>query len=324
MGTIWQLSKNTLKESLREPVFFLVLASALVMIGLFPGMSMFVFRKQLKLVIDSSMATTMLFGLFVAVLCAGHTISREMKNGTVLLLMSKPVTRGAFVLSKIFGILTALSVFVLLCVCASALSVLIAKDQFQLDNVVMASYFGTLAVSAIYGGVRNYMAQKSFSSHATAAMLVLLPIVTIVMYAVRYRAIVAQGYDDYIPLIQLLPALLLMFPSVWVMGVISAALAIRLDFISNLLICLAIFLIGLVSQYFLIQWFGVDSTFGAILGSLLPNWQFFWMADALTNQAQIPAAYVVWSVIYVILHGIGWTLWAMYLFQDNELARDSR
>ena len=324
MGTIWQLSKNTLKESLREPVFFLVLASALVMIGLFPGMSMFVFRKQLKLVIDSSMATTMLFGLFIAVLCAGHTISREMKNGTVLLLMSKPVTRSAFVLSKIFGIFGALTIFVLLCVCASALSVLIAKDQFQLDNVVMSCYFGALAVSAIYGGVRNYMAQKSFSSHAVAAMLVLLPILTVVMYVVRYRAIVAQGYDDYIPLLQLIPALLLMFPAVWVMGLISAALAIRLDFISNLLICLAIFLIGLVSQYFLVQWFGVDSTIGAVLGSILPNWQFFWMADALTTQAQIPGAYVAWAVLYVILHGIGWTLWAMYLFQDNELARDSR
>ena len=317
MGTIWQLSKNTLKESLREPVFFLVLASALVMIGLFPGMSMFVFRKQLKLVIDSSMATTMLFGLFIAVLCAGHTISREMKNGTVLLLMSKPVTRSAFVLSKIFGIFGALTIFVTLCVCASAMSVLIAKDQFQLDNVVMSCYFGALGVSAIYGGVRNYMAQKSFSSHAVAAMLVLLPILTVVMYVVRYRAIVAQGYDDYIPLLQLIPALLLMFPAVWVMGLISAALAIRLDFISNLLI-------GLVSQYFLIQWFGADSTIGAVLGSILPNWQFFWMADALTNQAQIPASYVVWAVIYVILHGIGWTLWAMYLFQDNELARDSR
>ena len=255
---------------------------------------------------------------------AGHTISREMKNGTVLLLMSKPVTRSAFVLSKIFGIFGALTIFVLLCVCASALSVLIAKDQFQLDNVVMSCYFGALAVSAIYGGVRNYMAQKSFSSHAVAAMLVLLPILTVVMYVVRYRAIVAQGYDDYIPLLQLIPALLLMFPAVWVMGLISAALAIRLDFISNLLICLAIFLIGLVSQYFLVQWFGVDSTIGAVLGSILPNWQFFWMADALTNQAQIPGAYVAWAVLYVILHGIGWTLWAMYLFQDNELARDSR
>ena len=108
------------------------------------------------------------------------------------------------------------------------------------------------------------------------------------------------------------------------MGVISAALAFRVDFISNLLICLAIFLVGLVSQYFLTQWFGVDSLIGGLLGSLLPNWQFFWMADALTNGAQIPVAYLAWSVVYVLLHIVGWTLWAMFLFQDNELARDSR
>ena len=58
METIYRLAKNTLKECLREPVFFLILASALVLIGLFPSLSMFVFRKQIKLVVDSSMATT--------------------------------------------------------------------------------------------------------------------------------------------------------------------------------------------------------------------------------------------------------------------------
>ena len=116
MFTIFRLSMNACRECLREPVYYLMLLAALIMIGLFPYFSMFVFRQQIRLVCDSSMATTMLFGLFAAVLCSARTISREMKNGTVLLLMSKPVSRFAFVISKVIGILVSLTIFVLVCI----------------------------------------------------------------------------------------------------------------------------------------------------------------------------------------------------------------
>ncbi len=323
MMMIYQLAKNTLKECLREPVFFLILATTLVMIGLFPTMSMFVFRKQIKLVIDSSMATTMLSGLFVAVLCAGHTISREMKNGTVLLLMSKPVPRASFVIAKILGILSALTIYVLICNCASCVSVLVAKDQFLLDNAALITYFSCIAACAVYGGVRNFLSQKSFASHSVGALAIVFPVMTVVLFAIRLHSMQNMAADEFIPLHLLIPALLLLFPAVWVMGGISAALAIRIDFVSNLLTCLGIFLVGLIAQYFIYNWFG-NSVTADIAGALIPNWQFFWMADALTNMTQIPHSYVAWAFLYVILYIVIWTFWALFLFQDNELAKDSR
>ena len=60
MFTIFRLSMNACRECLREPVFYLMLLAALIMIGLFPYFAMFVFRQQIRLVCDSSMATTML------------------------------------------------------------------------------------------------------------------------------------------------------------------------------------------------------------------------------------------------------------------------
>jgi len=264
----------------------------------------------------------MLFGLFIAVLCAGHTISREMKNGTVLLLMSKPVPRVSFVLAKVLGILTALTIFVVICSCATCISVLIAKDQFRLDDPALYTYFAAIAVACLYGGIRNFLSQKSFSSHAAGALLLLFPLITVVLSVIRHFSQDAMGADT-IPLGLLLPALLLLFPAVWVMGAVSTALAVKLDFISNLLICLAIFLTGLVSQYFLHAWFG-DSVLSGLFGSILPNWQFFWMADALTNMTKIPWSYVVWAVLYVLLQIVVWVFWAVFLFQENELAKDSR
>ena len=187
----------------------------------------------------------------------------------------------------------------------------------------MITYFSVIAVSALYGGIRNYLSQKSFSSHASLALLVLLPLATVVLMAIRLHSLENMDSDEFIPLHLLIPALLLLFPGVWCMGAISSAVAFRLDFISNLLICLAVFLVGLVSQYFLFLWFG-DSWIEGILGSILPNWQYFWMADALTNMVPIPAGYIAWTCLYVFLHIIVWTFWAVFLFQDEELARDSR
>ena len=112
MFNLWKIAFNAFRESLREPVYFLMLLAALLLIAHYPPAAIFVFSEQLKLVVDSSMATTLLFGLVVAVLCSSHTVAREMRNGTVLLLMSKPVQRWSFVLGKILGICMAGTLFV--------------------------------------------------------------------------------------------------------------------------------------------------------------------------------------------------------------------
>jgi len=80
----------------------------------------------------------------------------------------------------------------------------------------------------------------------------------------------------------LIPALIMLFPSVWLMGIISSAFAIHVDFVVNLLLCLSVFLLGLISQYIVTNFLG-DSFFANCVGSIVPNWQFFWMADALVN-----------------------------------------
>ena len=327
MFTIFRLSMNACRECLREPVYCLMLLAALIMIGLFPYFSMFVFRQQIRLVCDSAMATTMLFGLFAAVLCSARTISREMKNGTVLLLMSKPVSRFAFVISKICGILVSLTIFVLVCNAATWLSVMIAKDQFRLSTPLLCWYFGAICLAALFGGIRNFISQKSFSSNAVAAMAVLFPVISLVTQIVRDRTLseyVKADPESYMQADVLLPALCMLFFAVWIMGVISSALATRMEIVGNLMVCLLIFLIGMVLHYFAARLFGTGSAGALLCTSLVPNWQIFWMADVLANRVHIPASYFVWTLIYSALYCAAWIGWAFFLFQDSELARDTR
>ena len=327
MSTFFRLSMNACRECLREPVFYLMLLAALIMIGLFPYFSMFVFRQQIRLVCDSSMATTMLFGLFAAVLCSARTISREMKNGTVLLLMSKPVSRFSFVTAKIFGILISLTIFVFVCNSATWLSILVAKDQFRLSMPLVYFYFGTIVLAALYGGIRNFAAQKSFSSNAVIAMAVLYPVIAAVSQFVRWRDLseyLRADPESYMQADILIPALCMLFFSVWIMGVISSALATKLEIVGNLMVSLLLFLIGMVLHYFAATALGVGSVGALLCTSLVPNWQLFWMGDVLSNRVHIPASYFIWTLLYSVLYCTAWIGWAFFLFRDSELARDTR
>lgn len=318
MLNFFQVARNTFRESLREPIFFILLITALVLIAHFPSMSLFVFREQIKLVIDSSMATTMVFGLFAAVLCASHTVSREMNNGTVLLLLSKPVHRWSFILAKICGIIAALMVFVFVCNSATLTSVIIAKDQFNMDMTAYYLFFSLVIIGSLYGLVSNYMYGKSFSSSAIMALSLLLPILTLYLYLVNEHVEVS--------FMELAPALVLLFMAVATMATITVALSTRLDMVANLSVCSAIFFLGLISSYLFNH--STDSEFLNFFNrgmyAVLPNWQFFWLADALATQQRIPASYVFSALLYTIFYMTLCSIWAVTMFQNRELASDTK
>ena len=147
-----------------------------------------------------------------------------------------------------------------------------------------------------------------------------------IYYFVRVSGMDAHGEidpEEFIEARHLIPALLLLFPAVWTMGSISAALATRIELVSNLTICTLIFLLGLVSKFFVMQWVG-DSLFGSFLRALLPNWQYFWMADALAARQVIPYSYLLWALLYVLFYIGFWSLLALAFFNERELAKDSR
>ena len=112
--SLYQIAKNTFRESLREPIFLLILLSALVLIGLYPILTLFVFFAQEKLVVDSSIATMMVFGWGLAIMLASNSLSREIDNGMALLLLSRPVQPPVFIIAKILGGMAALPGFRLL------------------------------------------------------------------------------------------------------------------------------------------------------------------------------------------------------------------
>ena len=318
MLNFYHIAKNTFTESIREPIFFILLITSLVLIGHFPSMTLFVFGDQIKLVVDSSMATVLMFGLFVAVMSSSHTVTREMRNGTVLLLLSKPVFRWTFILAKIAGIIFTVIVFVFLCNVGSIISLYIAKDQFRMDMGAYYIYFAILIASCIFGMIMNFMYSRSFASWTTLGIWILLPIYCAICLIFKEHPEIMLGSYMY--------ALILLFFSVSTMAAITVVFATRLDLVANLTVCSIIFFLGLISSYLFQGDTGspVLNFICRIFYAILPNWQFFWLADALATHKPIPVSYLAWAGMYVILYVALCTIWAAVVFQNKELAKDTR
>jgi fatty acid desaturase len=60
-----------------------------------------------------------------------------------------------------------------------------------------------------------------------------------------------------------------------------------------------------------------------VIYAIFPNWQFFWMADAIANQQPVPLAYLLWATLYVVLYISLCSIWGIVAFEDRELAKDT-
>lgn len=318
MSHLYRISVNTFRESIREPVYFLMLLASLLLIGHFPWLTIFVFFEQLKLVVDSSMATTMIFSLSVAVLCASYTVSKEMRNGTVLLLLSKPVSRWSFVLGKIIGIIMAALLFSFICCCASVISVYIAVDQFRMEMHLYGAFVGLVGVGCVVGMVMNFLNGSSFAEFATYATAVV--IAGMLCYCLKFRPHPELALKD------LAKALFMLNIAVVIMSTLAVGAATRLNVVPTMCFCSIFFFLGLMSSHLFLRQSDSEllNMVYNVCYAIIPNWQFFWLADAIAVGRHIPNTYVINGCIYGVIYFLIATVWAIALFQDREAAAGAR
>ncbi|MDT8391524.1 MAG: ABC transporter permease subunit [Lentisphaeria bacterium] len=310
---IFQIAKNTFRENVREPIFLLILLASLTLTGLVPTMTLFVFREQTKMVVDTAMANLLLGGWVLAVICSSHSIAREIESGTAMLILAKPVERGVFIIGKILGVTGGLLVFCFLNSLAALIAIRVAKDQFWYDTKGLWAFFIGLVLCLAGGGVWNYVKRGSYPMNALICLAIGLPAVTGVI-----RFIPVDG--DFLPYAwHVVPALILVTYAVIAMGVLAAALSTRLQLVSNMLVCGVVFTLGLMSDY-LLSLFAETNWLAAALYAAIPNWQLMWMADALASgDGGIPWGYVAWGGLYVLMFACIFVSLAVILFRKREI-----
>lgn len=323
------IARNACVESIRQPVFTVLLMAGIAGLVLNVNLAAFTLEDDDKLFLDLGLSTLFLTGLLLAAFTSTSVLTREIDNKTVLTVVSKPVSRPAVVIGKYLGVAAALAVgyatlaaVFLLAVRHRVQSSVTMDDTFDLPVLVFGVLFGGLAV--LGAGLANYLFRRPFPSTFVTSLAVAA------LAAVSVVSCIDRGWRFQSPLVewrpQLMIALALVFEAILVLAAVAIAASTRLGPATTLMTCLAVFGTGLVSEYFLgsvvEQAVSRPAWVRAAcwpLYAAVPNLQFFWPADALTQGHPITISYLGTVTLYAALVAAALLSLAVLLFQHRDV-----
>ena len=315
------IASNAFLELVRQSIFLILMSCSAAFIVFLSSVYYFGFGDDPKLVKDSTLAVMLLAGLFGAVLNAAASVAHEIRSGTALAVLAKPVDRIQFLLAKYVGVAAALAVLTYVNLLATLLASRMAFDAYgSPDAIGLSIFYGAMVLAFALGGFSNFFLRRPFVSDAVFGMVGTLTVAFVVINCFNkdgdWQAFAAN--IDW----RLVPAAVLILFALMILAGLAIACSTRYEMIPTLAICSSFFLVGLMSDYLfgrMAEQKSVWGNVGSVLYTIVPNWQLFWLADALENNKSIPWSYVGQAFGYVVGYLGAVLALALALFEDREL-----
>src|SRR5712691_7696098 len=176
------IATNAFMELIRQPVFLLLMTSSAVFDVFLATPFYFAFGDEPKLVKNSTLAVMLLAGLLGAVLSASASLAREIRSGTALAVLSKPVGRAQFLLAKYAGLVVALTLLSYVNLAAVLLASRMAFDAYGSTDLFAVGIFAlALVLGYALGGFSNYFLRRPFVSDAIFSLVLMVAIAFVVI-----------------------------------------------------------------------------------------------------------------------------------------------
>ena len=318
MRKFFNIAVSSASELTRQPVYLILQVGSLAFMALLASTYYAGIGEDTHIVEQSVLALIFVTGLFSAALNASASVAREIHNGTALAVLSKPVSRITFLLAKFAGLVLALALQTGVQLLGALLASRMAFDAWgSPDWLAIGIIAGALLLALLVAGAVNFFANRPFVGDAvlsvSGCMMAAFILINFFNRAGEFQPFGA-GVDW-----RLIPAVVLIFFALIVLAAVAVACSTRLETVATLVVCSGVFLIGLTSDYF----FGRAAQHGSLVAdalyTILPNWQVFWMADALTDKKSVPWSYVADTAAYVAGYLIVSLSVSLALFENREL-----
>lgn len=255
------IARNTFVESIRQPIYLVMIAVGILALLITPGLSTFTLSDDNLFMVDMGLATIFLCGLVIAAFVATSVVTREIENKTVLALVSKPVGRPVFVIGKYVGVAAALLVAAVILSCAFLLIKRYGVMQTARDTgdpVVLT--FGLLAVflSVGVGLWCNFFYGWVFTSTAVGSLfpLSLLAWLAVLLFDREWNVQLFKAseetYNTSFLSPSLQPEVLMALGGVLLALLVVASVALaastRLSQVMTVVVCLVVFVLGLLTD----------------------------------------------------------------------------
>jgi hypothetical protein len=335
------ISRNTFLESIRQPVALVMLVIGTLFIVLSNPFASFTMQDDQHMFIDIGLSTIFTCGAILAAFLAAGVVNREIENRTVLTVVSKPVPRPVFVLGKFAGVASAVVAVTMWLAFVFVLTELhgtMPTVRTPWHQPVLTFGSAALVLAFVAGTWANYF----YGSNFIATTITLGSALLLLAYALSLLF-----KPDWAP-----ESLAASFrPEIWkaigtlmlaevVLGAIAVAASTRLGQVLTLALVLGLFVLGLLSDWLFARrleqlgatlakipadqqhwWDAMHLEWGAYRGlqAVVPNFQVFWLADAVTQKKPIGAEYLAYAVPYGLVLIVMALAAGTMLFQRREV-----
>ncbi|AQQ71933.1 ABC-type transport system involved in multi-copper enzyme maturation, permease component [Limihaloglobus sulfuriphilus] len=317
---ITAIAANTFKETIRQPIFGIIVFLGILIFIFSPSITMYSIDDDNKLLRELGFSTLFLAGLFIAVFSSTGAIVEELENKTVMTVLTKPIPRWGFILGKFLGLVLAVAIAHYILTVAMMFVQrhgVMSTASDELDWTVITAGIITICVSILLATLMNYISDWSFIASSMIFMAALATVFLGILFFIdRHWQVNIQenglhAFDAY--------SSILLFLAVTIMVAAAVLFSTRLNLVGTLLMCIAVFLLGLISDYIFGRY--ADTYLWAKLGRLLvPNFQVFWISDAIYQESKITVSYIWKALSYAACYTAGILALAGAAFQNRQMS----
>lgn len=315
------IAANAFTETIRQPLYGVLMWSFMLWLALSPSLAAFSLEAggDVKIVKGVGVASLLLYGLLASVFAATGVITRELESRTVLTVISKPVSRTTFLLGKYLGVTGAVLIAYYILSLAFILTIrhgVMETVSDNLDGPVWIFGLSAVLISGVVAAFGNYAYGWHFSSTLTYCIAPLGTVAWILVLLLDKEwkpQPITKDFD-----LPLLMAVMLSFMGTMVLTSFAVTLSTRLSQGATLLLCSMIYVVGLLSNFYIGQHLSAHWIM-PVLFNIVPNFQYFWVEDALTEGLLFDPLLVFKVGAYTIAYCLAILSLGVAMFQTREV-----
>ena len=319
MLRLFAIAKNTFVETLRQPIYAVIIVFALILMFLAPAISMYTLDEDIKLLRELGLSTLFLAGLFIAVFASTGAITEEIESGTITTVLSKPISRPAFVIGKFLGVCGAvtlahvlITMVLLMMIRHGVLETASDKVDWTVITAAGTAILGAILITAFM----NYVYEWNFLPTGIILAVVFLAFGTLFLFFVDREWTFNPTGNQFTSFDIAASALLLL--GLFTLIAIAILFSTRFNEVLTLTFCVGFFLLGLISDWVFGR-FADQHLWAKIGGIITPNLQVFWVSDAIYEKGVVPGEYLTMALIYSVLYTAGILAVAVAMFQRRQI-----
>ena len=320
MTKILSIARNTFIETLRQPVYLVIIIAALLLFLLSPSLSMYTMSDDNKLLRELGLSTLFITSLFIAIFSASGAVAEEIENKTIITVLSKPVKRPIFIIAKFLGVFAAVALAHYICTIALLMAIrhgVIGAVWETHDWTVILAAGASIVLAMLLTAFFNYAYDWKFSSTMVGLIAVFATLALIFLCFIdRYWQF--APWNNGINALDVYGSILLLLAAMIIVA-LAVAFSARFNIVVTLAACVGIFLLGLVSDYVFGR-IAEAHLWAKVCYFLVPNLQMFWISDAIYEESEdFHVKYIFHTASYAFSYTTAIIAIAVALFQRREV-----